>query len=154
MEVYSCLVNQTDASGVILNQVFKPAATAAEVELLRKIHGWHRVVDVKKIGDAARLSSYDERRRLTAIYGDEKVTTMFGTNPYVGMPQVVSMPVLAEGADRPTEMDIETAHAATRLLEQQVIPLVEEAVRPQSVVPDMTLDLPAPAVPLAETDKD
>lgn len=153
MEVYSCLVNQTDASGVILNQVRKPAATAAEVVLLREIHGWHRVVDVAKVGDAPNLSSYDERRRLSAIYGDAKVVSVFGTNAYGELPKIVPMPVLAEGADRPTEMDIETAHAATRLLEDQVIPLAVTEVRPQAVVPDMKMVMPAPAVSLA-TDED
>lgn len=156
MEICTCLVNQTDVAGVVLNQVRKEAATAAEVVLLRDIHGFHKVVDIVKVAEMPEHSDREERGRLAALYGPEKVSRVFGASPYGPLPHTVPMPQAEAGLSETSEMDVEIAHAATRKLEAAVKPaLPVEPPRPAAVVPDMKVALlTVPRSPLAATDED
>lgn len=103
MQIYSCKVR---LSGSLYHEVIKPDVTAAEIAILRHIHGFvdpetgnvdpSSVVDVKASGNVDR-SDAEERDRLAAIYNpalkrfDSSVAKFFGPgNP---------LPKFAEGAD-------------------------------------------------------
>lgn len=66
-------------AGSVQNEVPKKDMSAAEVILLRHLHGDDAVVISKHEGDRRR-SSNDERDRLIDLYGEKIVTEIFG--PY------------------------------------------------------------------------
>lgn len=80
MQVFSCLVWLTTGSkgdGIRTTQVPKNMISAAEVIILRKLHGLDQVVDLTLIGDEKR-SLRKERADLERIYGKKLVTSMWG----------------------------------------------------------------------------
>lgn len=66
MKLYSCKLR---LAGATTNEVGKPDVTAAEIEVLRELHGADAVVDIKEAGENA-LSSAEERARLRRIYAN------------------------------------------------------------------------------------
>lgn len=74
MRVYKCVVN---CGGSVLNQVVMPEATAAEIILLQSIHGEASVQDIVPLRMDKRPHA-QERDRLGAIYGDDRVSKVFG----------------------------------------------------------------------------
>ena len=65
MRLYSCKVR---LGGSLYNEVLKSEVTAAEIHILRALHGNDAVIDVKEIGKN-KISQPEERDRLTLEYG-------------------------------------------------------------------------------------
>lgn len=76
MELYDAKVR---LNGKIQNEVPKTSITAAELLVLRAIHGDDAVVDLKIAGDEPK-SHDDERDRLGRLYGDKVVRELFGAS--------------------------------------------------------------------------
>lgn len=57
-----------------MNEVAKVGMTAAEIEVLRAIHGPDAVVDIAKTGDAKRTHA-EERARLYQVYANPDANT-------------------------------------------------------------------------------
>jgi hypothetical protein len=64
MKLYACKVR---LHGSVMNEVPKEEATAAEVVLLRVIHGHDAVVGLTEVGEVER-EDREERSRLRALY--------------------------------------------------------------------------------------
>lgn len=77
MNVYRCIVNMVDSANLPLTQVVKENVSAAEVILLRAIHGDENVHHLVKIR-ANTIKNSDERYRLDGIYGELAVKRVFG----------------------------------------------------------------------------
>lgn len=68
MKLYSCKLR---LAGNVNNEVLKTEVTAAEIEVLREIHGSDAVLDIVQTGEN-RLDSAKERARLKRIYASEE----------------------------------------------------------------------------------
>lgn len=68
MKLYSCKLR---LAGAVTNEILKAEITAAEIEVLREIHGADSVVDIKQTGENA-TNSMQERARLRRIYASEE----------------------------------------------------------------------------------
>lgn len=66
MKLYSCKLR---LAGATTNEIEKPEVTAAEIEVLRELHGIDAVVDIKEAGEN-KLSSAEERARLRRFYAN------------------------------------------------------------------------------------
>lgn len=77
MNVYRCIVNMVDSANLVLTQVVKESVSAAEVILLRAIHGDQNVHHLVKIRANA-IKNSEERMRLEGIYGEPFVAKVFG----------------------------------------------------------------------------
>lgn len=74
MKLYKAKVR---CSGEVKDEVRKKDMTAAEVRLLRAIHGDDAVLEVTETGTVERTES-EERERLAKIYGEANVLRLFG----------------------------------------------------------------------------
>ncbi len=74
MKLYSAKVR---LYGEVKDEVQMADITAAEVRVLRSIHGDDAVVDVQEAGNADRNEA-QERHRLEGIYGEKTVASLFG----------------------------------------------------------------------------
>jgi hypothetical protein len=68
MKLYSCKLR---LAGNVNNEILKDGVSAAEIEVLRAIHGSDAIVDIKQTGENTRNST-QERARLKAIYASEE----------------------------------------------------------------------------------
>lgn len=68
MKLYSCKLR---LAGAVTNEILKADITAAEIEVLREIHGADSVVDIKSTGENTH-NSMQERARLKRIYASEE----------------------------------------------------------------------------------
>jgi len=66
MKLYSCKLR---LAGATTNEIFKSDVTAAEVEVLRELHGVDAVVDITETGES-KVSSAEERARLRRLYAN------------------------------------------------------------------------------------
>ena len=66
MHLYNCKVR---LGGSLYNEVPKPEITAAEITVLRVIHGDDSVVDIEPAGENKKLSSLKVRSELALQYG-------------------------------------------------------------------------------------
>jgi hypothetical protein len=66
MKAYDCKLR---LAGSVTNEVPKMGVSAAEIEVLREIHGNDAVVDIKEIGDLKRDSAA-ERAHLKRLYAN------------------------------------------------------------------------------------
>jgi hypothetical protein len=84
------------------NQVMKHHVTAAEIAVLRAIHGDEAVKDVEPAGDIKR-SHRDERERLLATYGGAKVPN---SNPPTPVVATMFPGIAARVFERLDELDL------------------------------------------------
>lgn len=101
MQTYSGTIR---LSGSLYNEVSKSGMTAAEVILLRKIHGADAVVDLEPTGEINRTDN-TERRRLEDIYGmafrrDEKLRSIENV---LGVSGIALPKALADVASAPAK---------------------------------------------------
>lgn len=81
MKLYNCIVR---LQGDVKDEVAKSGVTSAEIKVLKNIHGGdavHRVVRATdEDGDARSVERTEaqERDRLSALYGEGKIISMFG----------------------------------------------------------------------------
>lgn len=68
MKLYQCKLR---LAGNVNNEVLKTDVTAAEIEVLREIHGSDAVLDIVQTGEN-KLDSAKERARLKRIYASEE----------------------------------------------------------------------------------
>jgi len=68
MKLYACKLR---LAGAVTNEVMKADVTAAEIEVLRALHGSDAVVDITQTGENGRTSA-QERARLKNIYASEE----------------------------------------------------------------------------------
>ena len=66
MKLYDCKLR---LAGAVTNEVLKLGVSAAEIEIMREIHGSDSVLDIKHVGES-RLTSPQERARLENIYAN------------------------------------------------------------------------------------
>lgn len=75
MDVYSCRIRP---SGFLMHEVNRQGITAAEVVLLRAIHGGPETVIVLKKTGNADPSPAEEYERLAEYYGADQVRAVYG----------------------------------------------------------------------------
>jgi hypothetical protein len=68
MKLFSCKLR---LAGAVTNEVLKIDVTAAEIEVLRELHGSDSVLDIKQTGQNDKTSA-QERARLKRIYASEE----------------------------------------------------------------------------------
>lgn len=68
MKLYSCKLR---LAGATTNEIEKPEVTAAEIEVLRELHGVDAVVEIKEIGES-KVTSAEERARLRRTYANSE----------------------------------------------------------------------------------
>lgn len=68
MKLFSCKLR---LAGAVTNEVQKTEVTAAEIEVLREIHGADAVLDIKSVGENT-SNSAQERARLKRLYASEE----------------------------------------------------------------------------------
>lgn len=66
MKTYTCKLR---LAGAVTNEVLKSNISAAEIEILRELHGTDSVVDIKETGDNKRTSA-QERAYLKHVYAN------------------------------------------------------------------------------------
>ncbi|MBO4228015.1 hypothetical protein [Bradyrhizobium neotropicale] len=66
MKLYSCKLR---LAGATTNEILKSDVTAAEIEVLRELHGIDAVVEIKEAGENAKTSA-EERARLKRLYAN------------------------------------------------------------------------------------
>lgn len=76
MQIFNCQV-WLNGNGIRTTQVPKNGISAAEVIVLRKLHGLDSVVDIDLIGDEKRQLSA-ERAKLERTYGKKLIVQLFG----------------------------------------------------------------------------
>lgn len=114
MKIYNCKVrlhaNPND-------EVRRNKVTAAEIRVLRKMHGEDAVIEITEIADIERTQDY-ERDRLERLYGAKAVTALFG------------VPVVKIDAELPADpmAEIETA-------KPKPIPVVDRVKLPDDLPP-------------------
>lgn len=86
MKFYDCTVRP---AGSLLHEVPKQGLSAAEVVLLRSIHGDDGVVHLKPSKVKGDLSDAAERQRLSAVYGEKAVAKVFSATYGAALPQEV-----------------------------------------------------------------
>lgn len=113
MKLYSCKIN---LKGSLLNQVIKSEVTAAEIVLLRAIHGNDAVNDIRHTANVNRTDRA-ERARLAGRYtmtspkgtkrGDELVREFLGieSQPLPQEPPAVEVAAAVDGFTVETEED-------------------------------------------------
>ena len=69
MQIADCLVR---IGGDVGNTVPRYGVTAAELALLREIHGEDAVVEITPIGEVEDYNPVEERSRLSSVYGAAK----------------------------------------------------------------------------------
>lgn len=74
MKLYSCKVRLKANPN---DEVRKKGVTAAEIRLLRKMHGEDAVIEIQVSTETERTES-QERDRLSQIYGEKAVIALFG----------------------------------------------------------------------------
>lgn len=108
MEVYTATVR---LAGDMQNTVPKSGLTAAEVVVLRHLHGQDAVVDLVKTGER-RVNERRERARLDAFYPAGRIKEVFGVPGSFPLPQVAPAIMASdEGVDLPDEDDDDTDDA-------------------------------------------
>jgi len=78
MQVLSAKVRLDDKAEMIIN---KSGLTPADIHLLRHIHGYKAVSEIKVVGEIDRTSA-QERKRVTLLYGMKNVLAVFPTPAY------------------------------------------------------------------------
>ena len=78
MQILSATI-RLDQTG--LNQIKKDGLTPAEIHILRHVHGFKSVQDIKVTGEIVRTSA-EERRRLTVEYRPEYIAAVFPSAVY------------------------------------------------------------------------
>lgn len=96
MKLYNCKVR---LAGSIDNEVRKEGASAAEVILLRKVHGDDAVVNIVEAGQDNKLTHEGMRDQLRRDYGEKLVDKTF--DPMLDLPVKLSAAALkrAESAE-------------------------------------------------------
>lgn len=100
--------------GQLTHEVPKYGLTAAEVYLLRSIHGDDGVIKLRpsKSKPFAVPGSIDERDRLKAIYGDRAFAQVFGSTFGAQLPQEVPAAWLEGAVEAESEAEADTPVAA------------------------------------------
>lgn len=100
MDVFSCIVKLRSGSesGIFTGEVPKQDVSAAEVLLLKSIHGDDAITSIQKTGKDNRKNAA-ERDRLAAIYRPEVVARVFGKEVWQPLPTK-----LPTDRDEPAEM--------------------------------------------------
>lgn len=86
MQTYNCLVN---VGGSIRTEVPKTNVTAAEIAVIRSLHGDDAVTAIVEVGANDKRSHVGERERLIHAYGFKPVEKLFGTQINVKLPVTV-----------------------------------------------------------------
>jgi hypothetical protein len=106
MQLYNCKVR---LHGSLLHEVRKEKVTAAEIYVLRTIHGGEdAIADIEHTGLKSKLSDTQERNRLHNLYG-EGLSTIDGVKSVNGvfgvagaLPEAMpGVPLLKAGAKKP-----------------------------------------------------
>jgi hypothetical protein len=74
MKLYNCKIRLHANAN---DEVRKRNVTAAEIRLLRKMHGEDAVIEIQVNGEADRTDA-QERNRLSMTYGEKAVIALFG----------------------------------------------------------------------------
>jgi len=112
MNLYDALVRP---AGQLTHEVPKFSLTAAEVILLRSIHGDDGVVQLRRSKSQGSIHDVTERERLKAVYGEKAFARVFGSTFGSQLPQEVPPDWMA-GAVPAAEPDLppETVAAPER----------------------------------------
>ena len=86
MKLYSCKVR---IGGNVLNEVRKENATAAEIVLMRAIHGDDAVLEIEATGKVDRSDADERSRLLEAQFDTEVMGRVFGHSA-LGLPQEIA----------------------------------------------------------------
>jgi hypothetical protein len=97
MHIYSAFVRP---GGSLLNEIPKIGLSAAEIVVLRGIHGNDSVIKIQWTGSDRRKHAA-ERDRLVALYGEKAFANVFGTGYSIKLPN--------ELPDVPTDESAEVA---------------------------------------------
>lgn len=77
MQFYSAKIR---LGGSLQNEVRRESLTAAEIGVLRAIHGDDAVLEIEAVSGSSDLNDAGERARLTAVYGEKVVKETLGTS--------------------------------------------------------------------------
>ncbi|TWA89580.1 hypothetical protein [Bradyrhizobium stylosanthis] len=123
MKLYSCKLR---LAGATTNEIFKGEVTAAEIEVLRELHGIDAVLDIKEAGENSKTSA-EERVRLKQLYANpESLNTqmaarrltllrnLFG-HDRLPLPDEVMDPVVASDDDFEEPTAVEAPVRRTRV---------------------------------------
>lgn len=123
MKLYSCKLR---LAGATTNEIYKPDVTAAEIEVLRELHGVDAVVGIEETGES-KIGSAEERARLRRIYANpESLNTqmaakranmlrnLFG-HDRLPLPDEVLEPVADGGDDFEEQAPVEAPVRRTRV---------------------------------------
>lgn len=77
MQLYSAKIR---LGGSLQNEVRRNGLTAAEIGVLRKIHGEQFIVEIESEGLVSQNTDAQERARLTSAYGPKVVDEVLGTS--------------------------------------------------------------------------
>lgn len=127
MQLYECKVR---LAGSLLNEVRKHDQTAADVIMLRSLHGEDAVLDVKHTGSVER-SSAEQRQRMAENYGTgvfDSSTSGASHMQRVFGPPGMALPVHLGGVEH-----VEFEDDFTRL--QRQVPLDEVVQPPMPIAP-------------------
>jgi hypothetical protein len=81
MQLYDCKVR---LNGAVANEVRKHAVTAAEIMILRALHGEDAVVEIVPVGEEVR-AHLSERQRLYGVYANPNILTAEALKPRMEM---------------------------------------------------------------------
>lgn len=122
MEVYSCIVSIVTGDGIVLTEVERPLVSAAEVMLLRELHGHDRVRSIRRVG-VSKLTSAQERARLRSLYSSDAargtIDRLFGSASYGELP--VTIPVHLEAPPAEPDVPVLDTGAVTLMLAPEVV---------------------------------
>lgn len=119
MKLYDCKVR---LQGEVKDEVRKYGVTAAEIKVLRRIHGDDAVLEIADNGAADR-NEHEERERLEAVYGDKIISKIFGISV-----QKIEEDVIEDFSDELSESDPKPAAAAPVRRTRVSRPAAEDAV--------------------------
>jgi len=86
MQMYKATIRP---GGQVTHEVPRDNLTAAEVILLRHIHGDDAVLHLGRTKTSTKFKRDAERDRLVAAYGDKPVAAAFGSSFGAGLPEEV-----------------------------------------------------------------
>jgi len=109
MHIYSAMVRP---GGSLLNEIPKIGLSAAEIVVLRGIHGNDAVIKLQWSGSDRRKHAA-ERDRLVGLYGEKAFANVFGTGYSIKLPNELPDVPSEESADASSaEEDAEEQEAA------------------------------------------
>lgn len=102
MKLYDCKVR---LAGNVINEVRKEKVSAAEVIIMRAIHGDDAVIEIAEVGEDKRSDAEERDRLAAALYDGEVIAKVFGISA-IPLPQEV--PGVASAKKVQPAVDVET----------------------------------------------